>query len=458
MLCHKTYITNDNIQSNDIKDTAVNKMLINTVDSLLTTIKNDIRYAFIHFGNQNALQRYKVDNANNATDKILIFHRATRYINASHIVKAFRLSGSSKKAADYFRLKEAREMLEFIEVKLNDKSTNEAYNELKGSICYNASTGTIKASFIERNKCCTPDISGTYVHPDCLIYILIWCNKYIANDLNKFVYSMFMYQGINKHASISQVTSDILEKCNKDTNAFNVFKGIANKYGSTALNNYITNILNDLMCERIDVELLKYIEDNGLYDKYNEHKTDDSLVNRNLMLTYIMPNIDIEATTDRMVQKYEHVMVPQGKRRIMVRQPEVRYKVLLLIRLYDPDCFPYSIATSTDDLVCCYITICEESKLSITYNLHNANCINNDGDIEPTSQVIMRSLHFKDRQCIDDNRIASDMVKYINDTTIEPYTDLYGRKGFVFDNLDKAKEVFNDMFTIYINDIDDDRA
>ena len=122
--------------------------------------------------------------------KVIIFDTRTSYINATQLVQDFRLN-PSKEFSKLKCTKNFKEILDHIEQTINlTPSTNRKYVTLPN---YDTKDKQFKAMYLLRPSCRNVGYAGTYVHPDLIIHILIWCNYKLASELSRFITSILLH-------------------------------------------------------------------------------------------------------------------------------------------------------------------------------------------------------------------------------------------------------------------------
>ena len=131
--------------------------------------------------------------------KVIIFDTRTSYINATQLVQDFRLN-PSKEFSKLKCTKNFKEILDHIEQTINlTPSTNRKYVTLPN---YDTKDKQFKAMYLLRPSCRNVGYAGTYVHPDLIIHILIWCNYKLASELSRFITSILLHEGANENITL----------------------------------------------------------------------------------------------------------------------------------------------------------------------------------------------------------------------------------------------------------------
>ena len=55
-----------------------------------------------------------------------------------------------------------------------------------------------KAEYMIRPSCKNIGYAGTYVHPDLIIHVLVWCNNKLASSISKLITSILLHEGANE--------------------------------------------------------------------------------------------------------------------------------------------------------------------------------------------------------------------------------------------------------------------
>lgn len=131
--------------------------------------------------------------------KVIIFDTRTSYINATQLVQDFRLN-PNKEFSKLKNTKNFKEILDHIEQTINlTPSTNRKYITLPN---YDTKDKQFKAMYLLRPSCRNVGYAGTYVHPDLIIHILIWCNYKLASELSRFITSILLHEGANENITL----------------------------------------------------------------------------------------------------------------------------------------------------------------------------------------------------------------------------------------------------------------
>lgn len=137
--------------------------------------------------------------------KVIIFDTRTSYINATQLVNEFKDS-DYRRFVDFSKTKHFQDSLKLIEEELNSHPpTDQKYYKLP---CYSASDKIFVGSYSIRQSSRTDGFAGTYVHPDMIIHVLLWCNFKLAAKVSKFITTLFLREGANESVTISNEIKD----------------------------------------------------------------------------------------------------------------------------------------------------------------------------------------------------------------------------------------------------------
>lgn len=144
--------------------------------------------------------------------KVIIFDTRTSYINATQLVQDFRLN-PNKEFSKLKCTKNFKEILDHIEQTINSTpSINRKYITLPN---YDTKDKQFKAMYFLRPSCRNVGYAGTFVHPDLIIHILIWCNYKLASELSRFITSMLLHEGANENVTLETEYEHQITKLNE---------------------------------------------------------------------------------------------------------------------------------------------------------------------------------------------------------------------------------------------------
>jgi hypothetical protein len=178
-----------------------------------TTVKylDDNRF-FAYFPITSKQERIE-SNMDSAIALVVIYDTRTGYINASRLVKAVSSMDQPKAFSDLRRNKAYRDVLTDIELALNARMLEDRYRALP---CWKCSDAHYTAEYKVERSFAGNEAHGYYIHPDCLIHVLVWANKMLASRINNIVLLSLMRQGQNETVTLKTEASELLDSLYDD--------------------------------------------------------------------------------------------------------------------------------------------------------------------------------------------------------------------------------------------------
>ena len=236
-------------------------------------------------------------------DKIIIFDKQTHYVNISTLVGAFGMNDSRKRAANFTRLGQFKEIMDETENEINSlpDSEKDKYRETKA---YDTRLGILRAKFEEKSNRYTPNVQGTFVHRNAIIHALLWCNSRLANRINEFICLMFIREGVNNKVTLASEIEKHKQEIASDA------------IGRNEIISKLTEKSERASTDDIERVLREYLENPD--DRYDVNA--------------------IAAVLDPSAMKY---CAPTRRNRILSSIHKAFIKRVAIVQYFDSDRFPY---------------------------------------------------------------------------------------------------------------------
>lgn len=143
--------------------------------------------------------------------KVIIFDTRTSYINATQLVDAFK-DKPFKEFCKLTKTKNFKELIDYVEGEINqDPHPNKKYQKYPN---WDNKGKYFKALYLVRPSSKNIGYAGTYIHPDLIIHVLVWCNNKLSSKISKLITSILLHEGVNETISFNATMEDEMKKLN----------------------------------------------------------------------------------------------------------------------------------------------------------------------------------------------------------------------------------------------------
>lgn len=177
--------------------------------TIIKYMDEDKIFAYSPFTNRNEQMNLSI---NEKKAKVIVFDTRTSYINATQLVKAFRVT-TSKEFSQLTKTKNFKEVVEYVEEEINkDPHPNKKYLKYPN---YDNKGKYFKAMYQIRPSVKNIGYAGTYVHPDLIIHVLVWCNNKLSSEISKLITAILLHEGANETISLESENKAQIENLTK---------------------------------------------------------------------------------------------------------------------------------------------------------------------------------------------------------------------------------------------------
>ena len=132
--------------------------------------------------------------------KVIVFDTRTSYINATQLINSFKTS-PTKEFSQLSKTKTFKEIVEYVENEINkDPHPDKKFLKYPN---YDNKGKYFKAMYSIRPSVKNVGYAGTYVHPDLIIHVLVWCNHKLSSQISKLITSILLHEGANEMVSLN---------------------------------------------------------------------------------------------------------------------------------------------------------------------------------------------------------------------------------------------------------------
>lgn len=143
--------------------------------------------------------------------KVIIFDTRTSYINATQLVDAFK-DKPFKEFCKLTKTKNFKELIDYIEDEINkDPHPNKKFQKYPN---WDNKGKYFKALYLVRPSSKNIGYAGTYVHPDLIIHVLVWCNNKLSSKISKLITSILLHEGADETVSLDTVFVEEISRLN----------------------------------------------------------------------------------------------------------------------------------------------------------------------------------------------------------------------------------------------------
>ena len=141
--------------------------------------------------------------------KVIIFDTRTSYINATQLVDAFK-DKPFKEFCKLTKTKNFKDLIDYIEDEINkDPHPNKKFQKYPN---WDNKGKYFKALYLVRPSSKNIGYAGTYVHPDLIIHVLVWCNNKLSSKISNLITSILLHEGADETISFDTVLVDELKR------------------------------------------------------------------------------------------------------------------------------------------------------------------------------------------------------------------------------------------------------
>ena len=174
--------------------------------TIIKYMDEDKIFAYSPFTNRNEQMNLSISEKK---AKVIVFDTRTSYINATQLVSEFKVS-PSKEFSQLTKTKNFKEVVEYIEDEINkDPHPNKKYLKYPN---YDNKGKYFKAMYQIRPSVKNIGYAGTYIHPDLVIHVLVWCNNKLSSHISKLITSILLHEGADESISLN---TEILSQLDK---------------------------------------------------------------------------------------------------------------------------------------------------------------------------------------------------------------------------------------------------
>lgn len=173
-------------------------------DASVTHIPNNPHFAVAAFANR--LERLNV-SLPPSTPTMIIYDTRTLYVNASKLITTFR-DAPNKEYSRLSRQKTFTEYIDYTDELINDIPPPDASTFPN----WNGRLHRLTSTYHIHTSPTTITYSGTYVHPDLIIHVLIYSNRRLAAHISRMVTSILIREGYDDNITIESIADEQISR------------------------------------------------------------------------------------------------------------------------------------------------------------------------------------------------------------------------------------------------------
>lgn len=143
---------------------------------------------------------------------VVIYDTRTGYINATRLVPSIAEKNVDKQFAVMRKNVFYKKLIIDIEKELNSRILPDKYKALP---CWGQKKAYVAEYEVEIKKG-SKEAAGWYIHPDCLIHILVWANRAMATRFNNIIMLILLRQGQNEMYTAKTMENEMVKELRED--------------------------------------------------------------------------------------------------------------------------------------------------------------------------------------------------------------------------------------------------